>query len=198
MKPMERYTQGEEQRVILDHFGSQVGTFLDIGANDGRTFSNTYALSLLGWQGACVEPSPRAFAALKATHEGNERIRLINAAITTQDGQVTLHDSSDTLVSSLESASKAAWAHHGFDWNEIRVEGITVPTMLSRSGFTAFDFISIDAEGHDLEILRQMDLHALGCRMLCIEHGGRFQAIKELTKGYRESWRDQINLILVR
>ena len=54
---MKDYSQTGEQQVIFDYFGPEFkGTFLDIGANDGVTFSNTYGLSLKGWRGVCVEP----------------------------------------------------------------------------------------------------------------------------------------------
>jgi len=71
-------------------------------------------------------------------------------------------------------------------------------TLLGLSKIKKFDFISIDAEGHDLEILRQMDLKALGCQMLCIEHGGRQEEIKALCPGMKEVYNGGINLILVR
>ena len=52
---MEKYSQLGEQDIILNYFNGKQGTFLDIGANDGKTFSNSYALSLLGWKGVCVD-----------------------------------------------------------------------------------------------------------------------------------------------
>lgn len=194
---MERYTQGNEQDVILNFFGDRKGTFLDIGANDSITFSNTYALSLLGWSGVCVEPIPEAFAKCVETHEGRP-VQCIEAAITTVDGPVAMQSCSDSLVSSLSTDAAKAWEHYGFEWKEIKVQGMTFATLLERSQYKRFEFISIDAEGHDLEILAQMDLEALGCELLCIEHGGKTDKIMELCMGWRWVYRDQINLILSR
>ena len=58
------FSQRDEEQVILDHFGDRVGTFLDVGAYDGITFSNTHALALKGWSGVCVEASPSCFVKL--------------------------------------------------------------------------------------------------------------------------------------
>jgi hypothetical protein len=38
---------------------------------------------------------------------------------------------------------------------------------------TVFNFISIDAEGYDLIILKQMNLRELGCEMICVEWNGK-------------------------
>lgn len=196
------YSQEREEAVIRSYFNrhgiESAGTFLDIGANDGRTFSNTYALSLAGWSGLCVDASPVAFDALKATHGMNQSIQLIHAAITTKDGPVEFHESSDTLVSSLDASHREQWASYGFDWTKKSVDGITFATMMNRSRFKTFDFISIDAEGHDIEILSQMDLDAIGCQCICIEHSGRIEQIKAMVPQMKQLWLGGINMILAR
>ena len=63
-----------------------------------------------------------------------------------------------------------------------------------------FDFISIDAEGNDWKILKQIDLNAFGCRCLCIEHNGDDQ-LRRIFAGYcatydlREIHRNRENII---
>lgn len=41
------------------------GFFVDIGANDGISGSNTYALEQMGWKGICIEPQPDVYRILK-------------------------------------------------------------------------------------------------------------------------------------
>lgn len=53
-------SQYGEGRWIAEHFAGRVGRFLDVGAFDGKTFSNTWRLAQEGWFGVCVEPSPPA------------------------------------------------------------------------------------------------------------------------------------------
>ena len=43
------YSQNEEEKYILEAIGEQVGIFLDIGAYDGETRSNTLALVEREW-----------------------------------------------------------------------------------------------------------------------------------------------------
>ena len=195
---MTNHSQLDEQEHILRYFGCELGTFLDIGANDGRTFSNTHALALHAWPGLCVEPTPGAFANLSLLYEQRPDIELHNVAITDTDAPIRMQVASDTLVSSLDVKAPAQWKSYGFAWSEIEVEGVTFATLMSRSKLKNFDFISIDAEGHDLVILRQMDLQALGCRLLCIEHNSRFDEIRALCKGMKEVHRNGINLLMGR
>ena len=52
------YSQNQEEQYILNHFKDKQGTFLDLGAYDGKELSNTRALVEQGWAGCCVEPHP--------------------------------------------------------------------------------------------------------------------------------------------
>ena len=192
---MKDFSQSGEQAHILRHFQGRIGTFLDIGANDGRTFSNTHALAQLGWVGVCVDASPRAFSSLVETYNENPRIQLLNVAVTDTDGPITLHEATDTLLSSLDAEQRKTWGQ--FEFKEVIVDGVTFAKLMDGVAPTGFDFISIDAEGHDLDILRQMDLDELGCKMLCIEHGGRQSEIRALCP-WRVIHDNGINLILAR
>lgn len=192
------HSQGPEEGIILDFFKGSQGAFLDLGANDGRTFSNTHALALLGWSGVCVDASPVAFNALCETYKDRPDIQKIHRAVTNENGLVTLQQASDTLVSSLDPSQPQIWGRYGFEWSEVQVEGVTVESLLQLCEVKKFDFISIDCEGFDVDILRQMDLEAMGCKILCIEHGGRQAEILSYCKGWRIIYGGDINLILAR
>jgi hypothetical protein len=57
---------------------------------------------------------------------------------------------------------------------------ITFDKMMQESPYKTFEFISIDCEGYDLPILRQINLKELGVRVLCIEHNGDNAALNEI------------------
>lgn len=169
-------SQYGEGKIIQAYFGDFTGTLLDIGANDGATFSMSLDLIERGWSGVLVEPSPVTFPKLVALHAGNPRVIQVNAAITTHDGPLTLWDSGthlgqgDTsLLSTTVPSEMDRWKKSGERFTPTHVDGITFKTLLARTGIAHFDFISIDAEGADWDILQQMDLDRLGCRCLCVE-----------------------------
>src|SRR4051794_23562842 len=61
--------------------GKRDGFFVDIGAYDGVTISNTYSLEQIGWKGICIEPVPSVFETLRQ----KRRCDCINAALSDKD-----------------------------------------------------------------------------------------------------------------
>lgn len=176
---MKDFSQNGEQQIILDYFGEETGIFLDLGANDGSTLSNTRALSEKGWAGVCVEPAPGPYRKLKSLYDKDEYTQCINVAVSDYIGRATLFESGshlkqgDTgLLSTLSLEETKRWKGTE-EFNPVMVEVIDVPELLKRSFYTTFDFISIDCEGCDLTILRQMPLKELGTRMVCVEWNAR-------------------------
>jgi FkbM family methyltransferase len=197
-----RYSQNDEDSVIGNYFGLHVGTFLDIGANDGYTLSNTWALHSKGWAGVLVEASPLAFARLQENYKGLSD-DLIHAAVTDFNGEITLHESGEhlgkgdvSLLSTVVPAEKERWVKESF--TEVTVPAINFATMLGLAKSKQFDFISMDIEGAELQVLPQMDLQALGCKLLCVEYNGQrqpeFDAIV-LPQGYKLIHKNGENLI---
>ena len=167
---MNDYSQDGEQAVILEHCGDP-GVFLDIGANDGVTFSDTRALVDLGWSGIYVEPGTAALTKLIQNLPDALAYKL---AVSDADGFADFFESdkgSQHMLSSLIESETRRWSSYAF--KTVQIETVTVETLLKRTGLDRIDFLSIDAEGSDLLIFRQFDLSALGVRLVCVEHNGR-------------------------
>jgi FkbM family methyltransferase len=165
------HSQNNEEEIILKYFGDFVGSLLDIGANDGITLSNSRALMERGWRGVLIEPAPTAFAKLQRLYgRDNPSTYLRNVAITEAGSipsEIILYESGshlgkgDTaLLSSLDEEETLRWKKETF--TPVKVTGIPYDMQ----GYQ-FDFITIDAEGMDWEILQQIDLSET--QMLCIE-----------------------------
>lgn len=199
-------SQNNEEQIILDYFKGKTGTFIDIGANDGKTFSNTYALSKLGWCGILVEPSPRAFSKLKQLYEDTKGcFYLYNYAIGTTNGKVTLYESGELvhtgdvgLVSTLIEKETDRFKRT-VKYEEVTVDCYRWKTAMNRWKFKKFDFISIDIEGLELEVLEQIDLSET--QLICVEtNGDQFKKIKldERLTGFRVIYTSPENLIYAR
>lgn len=169
------YSQNKEEQHILEYFKNHYnpGTLLDIGANDGITFSNSKRLIELGWKAVLVEPSDAGWEKLLELHGSNEKVVLVAAAIGTYNTTGILHESAAhvpggadrALVSTLKKSEKDRWVDVTFNQKEVDI--LNYKTLCERCRINVFDFISIDAEGMDLEILAQIDLSAT--KLLCIE-----------------------------
>ncbi len=166
------YSQNNEEQIILDYFKDKPeGVLLDLGANDGKTFSNSLALIERGWQADLFEPSPTAFKKLQELHKKNNLVVCYNNAVVPKDYQgekITLHDmgshvgNDDTsLLATTVEREKARWKGEQFTPVEVYV------THADAFELYNYDFITIDIEGAEECVLPHIDWDAL--QMLCIE-----------------------------
>lgn len=176
------YSQNNEEQIISNYFKNNCGesqrTLLDLGANDGKTLSNTLYLIENGWQGMLVEPSPTAFTKLCRLHAKREGVYCYEKAIGGKNGKAVLHDSGShlgvgdtSLLSTMKTEEMERWANEKF--NTVEVDCITFDTLMGLCPIKTFDFITIDIEGMEREVLPQMNLKALDCKMICVEWNGK-------------------------
>ena len=169
------YTQNREEEVILNYFGDFKGTLLDIGANDGKTLSNSLALIEKGWSGNLFEPSKEAFDKCSNLHKENKKVKVFKIAIGPVNGQAKLivsgshfADKKDVgLLSSFYNNETEKWKKAGVKFHTEDVDVMPFSDFENEHEKVIYDFISIDAEGMDVEILRQIDL--IKTKLLCIE-----------------------------
>jgi FkbM family methyltransferase len=172
------YSQNGEEKIIMDYFNGEIGTLLSIGENDGVTLSNSRALIEVGWAADLVEPSPVAFKKLSDLYKDAAGVKLHNVAIGTENGRMPFFDSGtllktgdESLVSTLKTAETLRWKG-SVKFDQIEVEVVNFAAFRKGSVWPCYDFISIDAEGFDLEILKQIDFAALETRLVCVEFNG--------------------------
>lgn len=183
---MTSFSQNNEDLKVKEYFGNYLGDLLSIGENSGTFLSNALLLINDGWSATLVEPAPKAFEQLKELHKDNPSVHCINAAIGDDNKEVAFYDSSTHLgkgdLSLLSTASKKDYDKWkgSTEFEEIKVSMITFDKMMEGSPYKTFEFISIDCEGYDLSILRQINLMELGVRVLCIEHNGDNAALSEI------------------
>lgn len=172
-----KFSQSEEDFIISEYFASKPhGTFIDIGANDGVTFSNTRLMAQKGFKGVLVEPSPKAYEKLVALYKGFKGFYTYNVALSNHNGNAILHESGP-LCSAQDVALVSTFHAHEMDrfkktvsYEPITVKCFTWKTFLNRLSIKQFDLISIDVESEEMNILPDMDLTHTS--LLCIEHNG--------------------------
>ena len=144
------FSQNNEEAILLAALPGP-GRFLDIGASDGVSLSNTRALALAGWRGVCVEPSAVLAEKLRENCRGLH-IEPIEVAVTTDhSGPVLLSES--TLINTLRPDMFDMWPIA--KWEKRWVPGLCLSGLFYSVGLD-FDFISIDAEGISAELFRRL------------------------------------------
>ena len=163
------YSQSEEEQYILEFFGDRVGRVLEIGAFHPTVFSNSRALVEKGWEAVLVEPSPKCFKALSDFYENDEKVQTVQVAISNRDGKLKFYDSAGANATG-HLGHYSRWKSIQHDYEETLIDCVTWKTFYnSFSG--VYDFISIDCEGMDWEVLQQIDLDETGTDLVCIEYG---------------------------
>ena len=190
------------------------GIFLDIGAHDGVTFSNTYYLEKnLGWTGLCVEPNPSSYdkcirnrtcnVVNKAILEGQKG----KAEFIIPEGEGKVEGGLEQLCA-LKGHVRDKSLRHDFatqysKQSTIMVDTTSIMDLLNEHQMYAIDYMSIDVEGYELDILKGIDYEKVKVRFLTIEHGNDEGYRKEIcdflaSKGYerhRENkWDDEYML----
>lgn len=199
------YSQNNEEEIILKHierFGIQPGRFLEIGAWDGKGFSNTFRLAELGWKGVCVEPSPVVFPNLLKNYEGKEGMEFVNAAIVPiKSSLLPWYDSSGDAISTTSEAHKTKW-EQGWKVKYKRFWIYAMPIDLLFDTFGVdFTMINIDVEGTNIELFRALPWKRLDqLKILCIEHDTYVQEMSAIASvhGFQSIGLNGENLILAR
>lgn len=179
------YSQKNEDTHIINYFETHhgkdfKGNILDIGANDGVTISNSRALIEKGWRGDLVEPAAIPFRKLENLYHDNEEVGLHRLALDSKIDKVTFYESGSHLssrdsglLSTLVPEEKGRMWWSRTRYTEYEINTLDFKTFREKHAlYGSWDFISIDAEGKDWEILKQINLKDVGCKCLCVEHNG--------------------------
>jgi len=165
------YGQNGEDYLIWHFFDfKKRGFFLDIGAHDGVALSNTKSFEEQGWQGICVEPTPEVFAACQQV-----RRRVVNAACVGDDRKtVELRVDRTGLFAGIQTDEAHAardyetWGAGGPDFETMTVPAMRAAELLGPDE-PAIDFVSVDVEGSEIDVLDGLDLTRNRPRLLVLE-----------------------------
>lgn len=185
------YSQGIEEEIILDYFGSSEGRFLDCGAYDGKTFSNVRRLAENGWKGVCIEPAAHPFDCMAQDPPPNTE--LVNCLIGERTELVPFHLCQDALSSTSEKHAHK-WRKVA-DFTPVWVMSLSVSDLLDRFP-GPYRFLNVDCESTSQEVLRLFEPHFddLEVELFCVEHDGAHFELQ----GFKEIFRNDGNSIQCR
>jgi hypothetical protein len=206
------YSQNGEDKIALDYFNSKVEktrNLLDIGANDGITFSNSKLLIENGWIGTLLEPSNVACLKCYENHISHNYTCVYNFGIANETGEQEFlesashlpHGNDIALLSSVPSRLTERWKNE-VAFNKSKAMFYTFEDFAENYLMQdeKFSYLSIDAEGYDWDILKQIDIEKYGIEMICIEWNGDIELEKKYINycnhfGLKELHRNGENMI---
>jgi FkbM family methyltransferase len=165
------YAQNREDVLLSAFFLDQKkGFYVDVGANDPDADSVTKYFYERGWHGINIEPNPGLYAALQ---QQRPRDTNINAGISDKEGMLTFREYEGNGLStfSKETMQELAGEHNPRTdtYKDYQVEVKRLDSILQASAPAGIDFMKIDVEGYEYEVISSNDWNSYRPKVLCIE-----------------------------
>jgi len=165
------YSQLGQDIWVLDSTNYKTnGYFVDIGANDPININNTYLLeNKYNWKGICIEPQPILF----------KKCRNIRAKSTIVDNSILFSENDKIIDFKICKSNGLSGIVSEFDnihnrsqyTNIIKMKTITLENILEKYNAPIdIDYISIDTEGSEYEIIKNFDFNKYNVKLFTIEH----------------------------
>lgn len=181
------YSQCGEDLIVqfaLETMRVTKPAYLDIGAHHPTLLNNTYIFYRAGARGVNVEPDP---ALIGRFHRARPADVNLNCGIGPEEGTLELHVMSVPTLNTFSAEQAQRYCEeHGFRvMRKVPVPVKRFDQVVSEYFKQAPDFISLDAEGADLPILRSIDFGKYRPRVVCVEtltysHAGGGRKIEEI------------------
>jgi len=156
--------------VLYELSRKQGGFFVEFGAGDGVLLSNTYLLETgYSWNGILAEPCPAFHSSLSI----NRRAFISTCCVTQETGStVTFNHAEDPHYSTIDAYTTAdEHAKLRQSGRRIEIETISLRDLLQKGNAPRnIDYLSLDTEGSELEILSTFDFAEYQITLITVEH----------------------------
>lgn len=199
LPPMRSYAQNYEDVMLRRAFpDTKNGIYVDVGAHHPQRDSATHYFYELGWRGINIEPAEQYLKQLET--ERPEDVNL-GVACGLRNGVGTLHVIPDTGLSTTvpEYADRAKAAGHVIS-EVVEVRIVRLDSIIQQhSKGRDVDFLKINVQGSELEVLRGINLQRYRPKVIVIEQskGPEYNSYL-LDGGYFYVWFDGFNRIYVK
>lgn len=157
---------GQDEWVLQTLGYKRNGTFLDVGAHDGESNSNSVLMErVYGWSGICIEANPATFALLE------QRRSCVALDHVLGNGSVVDFCDLDELGGIVGLEHMPSSEHRRRSSHSRNVRTVPLAIALAAAGAPpTIDYLSIDIEGAELLVLDSFDFSRFRFRTVTIEH----------------------------
>lgn len=160
------YSQfGEDISINKIFSKNTTGFFVDVGCFHPKKNNNTYQLYKKGWRGINIDIDSikiEAFDMIRAKDTN------ISCAVSNTEGEVAYYSKGFySLINSLEKSFTTN--KQGYIKKTTIAKKLTNIINETKYKNKQIDFLSIDAEGHDLEVIKSLDFDQYNPKLIAIE-----------------------------
>ena len=156
------------------YFNNKPGTFIEIGAFDGISFSKSYNLIKKNWNGIYFEPILINFSKLKKNLKKFNNADFYNLAIGEKEKIVEINKLgpfSTIDKSRYEHFKKFSFTKKEFKKKQTKekIKQISLDSFLKEKNIKSFDLLIIDVEGYETKVFNGFDLKNIKPKMIIVE-----------------------------
>lgn len=173
------YGQYHQDQYVYENFfkNKRNGIFVDVGAHDGILFSNTYFFEkFMGWTGVCIEPIPEVYNRLKTNRnclciqgcifDDREDVPFLRLTGYTEMLSGLIENYDPKHLKRIETEIKA----RGGQSTVIKVKCYNLTQLLLSNHIQHVDYLSIDTEGGEFDILKSIDFARIDIDIIGVEN----------------------------
>lgn len=160
-----------EDSILLEYFKDvKKGFLVDVGASDGVLNSNSIQLLERGWGGVLIEPNPTSYLLLDRLWSRRfPEVITENCACGTGDDVQTFYAAEQLSTFDKEWRDRCI-QRYGTRYTEIQVVVKSLTNILrSIPHVPEINFLSVDCEGRDLDVIKSLDIMAYRPKLVCVE-----------------------------
>lgn len=141
-----------------DIFGEKNnGFFVEVGAFDGETYSNTCFLADMGWKGFYIEPVPVSLEKCKKRHKNNS-VGVQQFLVGSEEGEKEIHVAGEISTMNekqLQIFQKMDWSKGKHSGQKVKCKQVTLDSFFEVNQIpVGIDLLVIDVEGQELHVLK--------------------------------------------
>jgi FkbM family methyltransferase len=191
------YSQRGEDLIISKALGNKrKGFYVDVGAFDPFILSNTLKFYKRGWGGINIEPQRERYASFV---KNRQRDINLNIGIGKKEGVMDFFEMVQPVLSTFSKSEAKENQKLGYKLKGVsKIKVCHLSRVLSSHvGKKKIDFMTIDAEGFDLNVLESNDWKRFRPTLICVESNKNPQAQEEFLnkKGYTRIFYNGLNSI---
>jgi FkbM family methyltransferase len=164
------YSQENQDFIVYNNFFKEKkGVFCDIGGNHPLNINNTRYFQDIGWDGYVFEPLPQM---KHLWQEYRPDAKLFPFALSDTEGEVvfSIVENETGWEDMLSFIKETRDAEYKYETTDIVVQTRIFRDVCKEEGIAHIDYMSIDVEGHELNVLKGIDFDEVKINVLTIEN----------------------------
>lgn len=159
MHAIKSYSQEGEDMILKRIFeGKQQGFYIDVGAHHPQRFSNTHYFYQRGWNGINIEPNPDAVSVFQRLRRRDTNVQ---CGVGEKEGTIVYYKFNEPALNTFdETVVEDRLKNTPYKLiDKIAVPVLRLAHLLEKEmpAGQQIDFMSVDVEGLDLNVLRSND-----------------------------------------